>query len=414
MNAAPAIMSGSVPLHRNRDFLILWMSQAVSTVGTRVSGLAYPLLVLAITGSPAQAGVVAFAQTLPFLVFFLPAGALVDRWDRRRTMLLCEAGRFVALGSVAIAIAVDAVSIVQLVVVAFVEGSLFVFFDLAEGAALPRIVAASQVPSAVAQNQARVQGADVIGQPVGGALFSLGRAWPFVFDAISYLVSFVALLALRSPLGAPEAPAVRRTLRQEIAEGLRTVWSNAFLRAAVALAAGINFVFNGLTLVLIVRAQALGAGAGAIGLMFAAWGAGAIVGSVVAPSVQRRVGPRVALLGVVWIWVGEAALLALVSDVAALGVVAGLGAIAGPVFNVVLASLVYGWTPDRLLGRVRSVIKVAGWGAIPAGSLAGGLLAGGLGAQGAMVALAAVLLVVASLASVAPALRTTVAASPTA
>ena len=106
-----AVTSEPVPLHRNRDFMILWSSQVASTVGTRVTSVAFPLLVLAVTGSPAQAGLVAFAQTLPYLVLFLPAGALVDRWDRKRTMLVCEAGRAVALGSIALAIYLDTLTI---------------------------------------------------------------------------------------------------------------------------------------------------------------------------------------------------------------------------------------------------------------------------------------------------------------
>src|SRR5439155_1400637 len=219
---ATAPKAAVVPLYRHRDFMILWTSQVLSTVGTRVSGIAYPLLVLALTQSPTQAGIVAFAQTLPFLLLFLPAGALVDRWDRRLVMLICEAGRGLALGSVAVAALLGSVTVAQLVIVAFVEGSLFVFFDLSEGAALPRLVHENQLPSAIAQNQARTQGADLVGQPLGGALFSVARAAPFLFDAVSYLVSLGTLLLIRTPLQGAR-PAAESDLRREIAEGLRTV-----------------------------------------------------------------------------------------------------------------------------------------------------------------------------------------------
>src|SRR5215207_5299019 len=140
----------AVPLWRNRDFTLLWVSQVVSTVGTRVTSVAYPLLVLLLTGSPTLAGVVAFAQTLPFLLLYLPGGAWIDRWERRRTMIACELGRAAALGSVAAAAlvgGVHSVSVEHLAVVAFTEGSLFVLFDLAEGSALPHLVPAEQVPS---------------------------------------------------------------------------------------------------------------------------------------------------------------------------------------------------------------------------------------------------------------------------
>ena len=185
-------------------------------------------------------------------------------------MLICEAGRGLALGSVAVAALLGSVTVAQLVVVAFVEGSLFVFFDLSEGAALPRLVHENQLPSAIAQNQARTQGADLVGQPLGGALFSVARAAPFLFDAVSYLVSLGALLLIRTPLQGAR-PAAESDLRREIAEGLRTVLGSSFLKASVVVTGGINFVFNALALVLIVRAQDLGAGPALIGGMFAFW-----------------------------------------------------------------------------------------------------------------------------------------------
>jgi MFS family permease len=262
--------------------MVLWSSQVVSTVGTRVTSIAYPLLVLAVTHSPARAGVVGFAQTLPFLLLYLPAGTFVDRWDRKRTMLVCDAGRAVALGSIAITVALGWLTMAQVVVVALIEGSLFVLFDLAEGAALPQLVTGEQLQTAIAQNQAKTQGADIVGQPLGGVLFSAARLLPFLVDAVSYLVSFIALLFIRRPLQQPRARQPTR-LRTEIAEGLRWVWRQPFLRAAVGVIGGVNFVFNALTLVLVVRARELGASPALIGVMFAFVGVGGLLGSFVAP-----------------------------------------------------------------------------------------------------------------------------------
>jgi MFS family permease len=101
--------------------------------------VAYPLLVLAETHSPAKAGVVGFAQTLPYMLFYLPAGALVDRWDRKRTMVVADAVRALALASLAVALAFHDFTFEQVVVVAFVEGCMFVFFSLSESAALPQV-----------------------------------------------------------------------------------------------------------------------------------------------------------------------------------------------------------------------------------------------------------------------------------
>src|SRR6266536_5227827 len=101
MSTKEVIPMRQKPLWFNRDYMLLWSGQIVSNIGTQVSQLAFPLLVLALTGSPAQAGFVAAARTVPWLLFALPAGALVDRWDRKRTMMLCSAGSGLALASIA-------------------------------------------------------------------------------------------------------------------------------------------------------------------------------------------------------------------------------------------------------------------------------------------------------------------------
>jgi MFS family permease len=402
---SPETTAPPTPLYRNRDFMVLWTSQVVSTVGTRVSGIAYPLLVLAITGSPALAGIVGFAQTLPFLVLFLPAGALVDRWDRRRIMLACEVIRAAALGSVAVTAVAGLVSVGQLVVVALIEGGCFVFFDLCEGAALPRLVPQEQLPAAMAQNQARTQGADLVGQPLGGLLFGLGRAIPFAFDALSYLVSFAALLSIRRPLQ-PDRAGQPTDLRADIVEGLRTVWRQPFLRFSIVIVAIQNFAWNALTLVLIVRAGDLGAQPALIGTMFAFMGGGAILGAVIAPWVQARVSTGALLVGISWLWAVQLLVMVPLDNVIALGVVGGIGSITGPIFNVAFGSQVYRLTPDRLLGRVRSVAKAIAWGTIPMGALAAGFLASGLGAQASLLILAVVLVLPALVASLAPGMRT--------
>src|SRR5215218_9793458 len=109
------------PLRRNRDFVLLWSGQVVSTLGTRASGVAFPLLVLQLTGSPSRAGLVAFAQTLPFVLLFLPGGAVVDRHDRKRLLLASDAGRALAFVSLVAAIALDHVWLAHILGVAFVE-----------------------------------------------------------------------------------------------------------------------------------------------------------------------------------------------------------------------------------------------------------------------------------------------------
>jgi predicted MFS family arabinose efflux permease len=392
------------PLRRNRDFLLLWTGQVVSTVGTRASSIAFPLLVLALTGSPAKAGLVAFAQTLPFPLLFLVAGIVVDRVDRKRLLLVADGARALAFASLVAALALDRVALAHILAVAFVEGAFFVFFRLAESAALPQVVPREQLPTAVAQNQARDQGAELAGAPLGGLLFGFDRLLPFLFDALSYAIGFVLLLFVRAPLQ-EDRPPRETNVREDVVEGFRWTWRQPFIRAIVVLVAGSNFVFNALFLVVIVRAKDLGASSALIGAMFAFLGAGAILGAVVAPAVARRVPTRLVIVGVLWLWAAYPLVLVALPNALAIGVAAGIANIFGPIFNVVLSAYRYALVPDRLLGRVGSVILLVAWGTIPLGAISAGFLLEGLGAVTAMLVLAGVSVAVALGATLTPTVR---------
>jgi MFS family permease len=394
------------PLRRNRDFTLFWLGQVVSTLGSRVSSVGYPLLVLALTGSPADVGIVAFAQGLPFLVWFLPAGALVDRWDRKRTMLTCDAVRLGALATLVAALGADRLTLPVVAAVAFVEATAFVFFELAEAAALPHIVPPSQMATALASNQARVQGADLVGQPVGGVLFGVGRAMPFVADAASYLVSFATLLFVRPAFQAErEDGPDGRHLAADIREGVAWLVRQPVLRTLVLVVGGINLAFNALTIVLVVRAEALGASPALIGTMLAFFGAGAILGSLVAPTAARRLPLRAVVLGSTWLWAVTMLALAPLRSAVALGAVAGLGAVVGPIFNVVVTTYRYAVTPDELQGRALSAARVVAWGTIPVGGLLAGFLVEWVGGSTALLVLGVFMAAVAAATSLAPSLR---------
>lgn len=373
-----------------------------------MTSVAYPLLVLALTGSPTQAGIVAFAQSLPFLVLFLPGGAWVDRWPRRPLMIGCELGRGLALGSVAVvalAAGTDAVTVAHLAGVAFVEGCLFVLFDLAEGAALPHLVPAAQVPTAVAYQQGRTQAADLVGQPLGGVLFSVAPGLPFAVDAVTYVLGGGAIAAIRGRLQGERAPVTTR-LRAQIAEGLRFVARDRFLRETVGLIGGINLAFNALTLVLIVRAADLGASPSEIGVMLGMYGAGGLAGALLSARLHAAIPGRTILVGVAWLWAALTAASCWRPPRSGSAWSRAATAFPGPVYNVVVAAATYRITPEHMLGRVRSTAKLVAWGTIPLAGLLGGLLAEHLGAAEGILGLAALLLAMALLATASPGLRT--------
>src|SRR5437764_2037614 len=195
---SPTAVARPVSLWRHRDFLLLWSGQMVSAIGSQVSTLAFPWLILAVTGSPVLAGLIAAIRTLPYLLFGLPAGALVDRWNRKRVMILCDAGRAIALGSIPIAFALGHLIALHLYLVSFIEGTLFIFFGLAEAAALPRVVSQEQLSAATAQNEFVYSVSGLLGPSLSGALYSIGNAMPFLADAVSYVTSVLSLLFIKT------------------------------------------------------------------------------------------------------------------------------------------------------------------------------------------------------------------------
>ena len=368
---------------------------AVSVLGSRISATAYPLLVLALTHSPAKAGLVGFLGTLPYLLVQLPAGGLVDRWNRKRTMILCDAGRGLALASLVVALWAGHLTLAQIGVVAFAEGTLFVLFNLAETAAVRQVVPVEQLPAALSQNEARNRGASMAGQPLGGILFGIGRSVPFLADAISYVVSIAALLLIRAEFQEERTDESREHLFAEIKEGILWLWRQPFLRIAALLVAGSNFVFQALVLVLIVIARDHGASPALIGVMLAGAGAGGVLGSLVAPWLQRRVPAKAVVVGANWVWALLMPLVAVVSSPYVLGGVFAVMAFVGPAWNVVIGSYQLSITPDRLLGRVASAEVLVAYGAIPLGSLAAGFLLSSIGATKTAMALSAFMLLLA-------------------
>ena len=362
-------------LFGNRDYMLLWSGQVVSTLGSSASYVVYPLLILAITDSPAAAGIAAALGNLPYLIFSLPAGALIDRWDRKRVMINCDVGRALTVASIAIALWLDVLTVWQLYIAAFVEGSFFVFFNIAEVAALPRVVPKEQLPQASAQNEAAFAAAHIVGPSFGTLLYQgLGRAAPFVADAISYVASIVSLMLIRTPFRAAPTAQAKTNLRGEIGEGLRWLWGQPLIRYMAFLTGSLNLVNAGTGLIVILLAQDLGARPVDIGLIFSIGGIGGILGSLVGGRVQRRFTFGQAIIALMWIEALLFPLYAIVPQYLLLGVVFALVYFIGPIYNVVQFSYRLALIPDALQGRVNSTFRLLAFGMMPIGAALSGFL----------------------------------------
>ena len=225
---------GPVPLRRNSGFQLLWIGQLLSDTGSQMGLIAYPLLILALTRSPVLAGVVGTARETALICLQLPAGALSDRFDRRRTMIACDTVRAVLLGTLGILIAVHLASWPVVLIVSVIEGAAGGLFDPSAAAALPSIVAKEQLMEAWAATEGRTWAANLAGPALGGLLFGVGRAVPFLADAFSYAISIGTVSRIRGRFR-PERATERKALRHEVADGLRIVWRIPLLRAVVVL-----------------------------------------------------------------------------------------------------------------------------------------------------------------------------------
>ncbi|HLX55931.1 MAG TPA: MFS transporter [Ktedonobacteraceae bacterium] len=392
------ITQKSLPLWRNRDYVLLWSGQIVSSVGTRVSQLAFPLLVLAITHSPAQAGLIAALRGLPYVLFILPAGAMVDRWNRKRVMILCDAGRAIALGSIPVALLLGNLTIIQLCVVSLVEGTLFTFFGLAETACLPHVVSKEQLTGAVAQNSVIDSVSGMIGPSFGGILFGIGRAVPFLTDAISYIASVLSIFFMRAQFQ-KEVSTEPLHLWAEIGEGLRWLWHHPLIRFIALLTSGLILPVSGYGLIIIVLAQQQHATSFEIGLILAGGGIGSIVGSVVVAPLRRRFGFGKLMIGATWLWALTWLLFALAPNPFLLGVATALSFIVVPIYMSVQFGYRLSVIPDHLQGRVNSVFRLVAFGSEPFGLALTGLLIQAIGPVTTVLVLFAPQLVCAIIAS---------------
>ncbi|HEY2543086.1 MAG TPA: MFS transporter [Gaiellaceae bacterium] len=396
-------MTPVTPLRRNRDFILLQSGQVLSTIGSESTAIAYPLLVLAITHSPAKAGIVGFARILPWAVFGFAAGVAVDRLPRKAMMLTSDVVRAAAMASIVVAIAVGHITFVQIAAIAFLEGTFFVFFNIAEIGALRSVVPSPQLPTAAAAEQARYSTVTLVAPPLGGALFGVTRMLPFLAGALSPAFSLATLLAIRTPFQ-EERERDEAPLRTQMAEGFRFLWQRPFLRTCALMFTWSNLAFEGLFLIVIVVGHRQGLSSGAIGGLIAVFGISQLVGSILSPRFQKLLSMRSIVILSLWLQAGIVGFVIDPSIYVLLVCVIPM-ALFFPTVNAVVIGYRVATTPDRLTGRVNSVARTIALCGAPFGPLAAGVMLGSLSPRTTVAVFTALLAAVASFASLSPAIR---------
>lgn len=363
----------TVPLSRNRDYNLLWSTQVLSELGFSATTIALPLLVLALTGSPGASGLVLGVNAAAQLIAGLPAGALVDRWNRKRVMLVCEVVQGLAIGSLAVTLWWDVANVAQMVVVAVVIGVCRALFEPAEDACLPNLVPDPQLATAVAMNSARSAFGHLSGTALGGFLFAIGRLVPFAADAVSHFAAFIGLMFLRVPPRQVEQQPMRE-LGAEMIAGLRWVWQQRPIRITAQCALVLNLFFNAYYIVIIVLAKERGVPAGEIGVMAAMLGAGGLLGALVAPRLLRVLSPYTSITGVFWSLTLLSPVALVIGNGYLMGLLFAAMAFLTPAANTTINTYQLLVTPDDLRGRLSGVMGVITGTASALGPALGGLL----------------------------------------
>jgi MFS family permease len=358
----PRAAEPPLPLRRNRDFNLIWSGQALSDMGTQMSTIAYPLLILAVTGSAARAGIVGSATIAGTLLLLLPAGVAADRWPRKKILVSTSIIQLVVGATVVPAIITHHIFLIQLILVGFLQGSALAFYTGASRGAVRRIVAPSQLPDAYARTQARDRAATMLGPPAGSALFSVAPYLPFALDSISFGAIAIAVSLLRKNLD-PEKSSIpselaEMRLRERVLLGLKYVFNDPFLRMVTLWATVINGVIAGMRLTSIVLAEQTGARPSEVGLMFTISAAVGLVGALLSRKLINLFGERLLVQMICWVFPACAAVMAVAPAFWLIGIMAGLTGFFLMPINVILLARAAEITKDHMQAQMGSAMQL--------------------------------------------------------
>jgi MFS family permease len=380
-------------LLRQRNFRLLWLGQTTSRFGSNISAVALPLVaVVTLHADAFTVGLLAAAAWLPWLLLGLPAGAWVDRIARRPLMAACDLAAAVLFASVPVAAWCGVLTVAHLLAVALLAGAAGVFFTTAYRVYLPTIVPVARLGEGNALLRGSESGAQIGGRALGGVLAQvLGAVSGLLADAATFVVSLVCLLRIQAT-EPPRAPA--RSLREEIATGLRWTLGDPYLRALAGFACFTNLGLTGFqALQILFLVDDLRAGPVAVGVVVASSGVGGVAGAAVATRIARRFGTARGLLLCLVTTLPWLALLPLAFPGA--GLVLAVAGNAVPAAGVVAANVLIGafqqsYPPAAIRGRVIATANVVSYAADPVGAVLAGALGTALGVRAGIALMAAV------------------------
>ena len=363
-----------LPLSRNRDFQVLWVSQVLSSGGQQISTVALPLLVLGLTGSAAKAGIVGTSSAIAGYVGGVVCAPVVDRTNRRLVLVVADALRFLAAAAISVLVLSGNANLGLLTVLAAASGLATVPASAAMQASLVRIVPVSQLDQAIAQDQAREQAARLAGNGLGGLLYGVAASVPFATQALGYLASIFGATRLKTSLAVESSPDLQEGFLQQLTGGARWLFERPAILGAAASTAFCNLAFTGVDLLVIVLARHHGATSFQTGIAVAMGAGGGILGAIIAGRMIAVCGRLGTVLLTLWSQVLLILTLAVAPNYIWLGVILVAVELANPATNVVLLGKFLPTVDDHVRGRVLSAVSVLTSGLSALGPLLAGAL----------------------------------------
>ncbi|OJF15796.1 MFS transporter [Couchioplanes caeruleus] len=395
--------SGSAPpLSRNRNYHVLWGSQLLSELVSQLCLIAFPLMVMAATGSAPQMGAVAAVIAAAHMAANVPAGVLADRFDRKRVMLVCQCVRAAAMASLVAALFSGHFSLTHVFLVAVAEGLLGAAFDPAEHAALPQVVPESQLSEAVARNSVRRYVATLLGPASAGFLFAVDPRTPFAVAVVLLVASCVALCLLRLPRREPVGKPKKAGM---LTDGFRWVWGHRVIRPTLVWLMCCEWFISALIIIVLAASGEDDMAPGELGALMTAFGVGGLLGAAVAGRLHATLPASAVIVGFPWIGAGLTLVLALVPTGLLTGIMLGGIAFLIPTAFTTVMSYQLRVAPDELRGRLSGVVGLFAGGAGAIGPLVGGLLMADGDSRGSLLVCCACLAAVAVGTTLSPALR---------
>ena len=382
-NPDTAATAAPLPLRRNRNFNLLWGGAVSALLGLSTADIAYPLVILALTGSPLKAGLFATVQLIASVLATLPVGQLMDRKDRRRMLLLSESVRAVAAGSVAAAYFLGALTFWHLLLTAAALGAIQPFAG-ARTLLLRQVVAPEQLQAALTADQVRQQGCELAGPPLGGAMFGISRALPFLFAMATGLISLLTVVLLKLPKAeqtsdtAGTADAATATATADAAPknphggallGLKTILRDPVMRATALALCLVNTAGYPVFLSLVVRMQHHHAGSGTTGLVVGAMALGGLAGTALVKPLHKVMRPGWLLIAACLTFALTDFGMTFVDAPAADAAFLAAGGAVIPSAVVMVNVLILQAVPDEQRGRTAAALEMFLLVGMPAGML---------------------------------------------